>query len=64
MRRGIAIAVGLEATLALSACFGGTNTYWYCWDGGAKEPHHLGHYVSGDHVCSDDELNGTGFKPQ
>ena len=59
------LAVG---ALGISACGGtdagdtDTNTYWYCWDTGAKAPHHLGHYVSGDHVCSDDELQGTGFK--
>jgi len=55
----------VSATLGLSACLAtSTNTYWYCWDHGAKEPHHLGHYVSGDHVCSDDELKGTGFEPR
>ena len=32
------------------------NTYWYCWDTGAAEPHHLGHPVSGDHLCTQSEL--------
>jgi D-serine deaminase-like pyridoxal phosphate-dependent protein len=64
VRGRVATAGGLAGmALALSAC-GSTNTYWYCWDSGAKGPHHFGHYVSGDHVCSDDELKGTGFKPQ
>ncbi len=33
-----------------------TQTYWYCWNSGAPEPHHLGHHVSGDHYCTDHEL--------
>jgi hypothetical protein len=31
-------------------------TYWYCWDDGHGEPHHLGHPVTGDHLCTDQEL--------
>lgn len=30
--------------------------YWYCWDSGAPRPHHEGVYVTGDHLCSDVEL--------
>lgn len=33
-----------------------SQTYWYCWDSGDPKPHHLGHRVSGDHYCSDEEL--------
>lgn len=33
-----------------------TNTYWYCWDSGNPSPHHLGHHVYGDHLCSESEL--------
>jgi hypothetical protein len=66
MRRLLTIA-GLIAAAALPfagcAAFD-TNTYWYCWDQGAKKPHHLGHPVAGDHVCSDDELKGTGVSPR
>ena len=32
-------------------------TYWYCWDVGDPDPHHLGYWVEGDHFCSADELN-------
>jgi hypothetical protein len=30
--------------------------YWYCWDVGDPRPHHIGAPVSGDHMCSDVEL--------
>lgn len=30
--------------------------YWYCWDVGDPHPHHLGARVSGDHLCTDAEL--------
>lgn len=40
--------------------FGTTQSYWYCWDTGAPDPHHLGHVVSGDHLCTSQELSGTG----
>jgi hypothetical protein len=64
MAAKIIVALAATGALALTACSAfSTNTYWYCWDEGAKKPHHLGHYVEGDHVCSDDELKGTGFKP-
>jgi hypothetical protein len=36
------------------------NYYWYCWDDGQGGPHHLGHPVSGDHLCSDAELKAGG----
>jgi len=52
-----AVAIGV------AGC-GSSNSYWYCWDHGDKAPHHLGHYVEGDHVCSDSELTGTGFSPR
>jgi hypothetical protein len=65
MATKIIVALAATGALALTACSAfSTNTYWYCWDEGAKKPHHLGHYVEGDHVCSDDELKGTGFKPR
>ena len=53
------LAAGCDDWISSSA-----NSYWYCWDEGAKKPHHLGHHVSGDHVCSDDELKGTRFSPR
>jgi hypothetical protein len=59
------LAIGaLCATATAVAGCGNANTYWYCWDHGAKDPHHLGHYVDGDHVCADAELKGTGFSPE
>lgn len=30
--------------------------YWYCWDSGSPDPHHLGHPVTGDHLCTTQEL--------
>jgi hypothetical protein len=30
--------------------------YWYCWDVGDPHPHHLGVRVTGDHLCTDVEL--------
>jgi hypothetical protein len=38
-----------------------TQGYWYCWDSGDPKPHHLGHYVSGDHLCTDGELHDAGL---
>jgi hypothetical protein len=61
----ISVALAATGALALTGCSAlSSNTYWYCWDDGAKAPHHLGHYVEGDHVCSDGELKGTGFAPR
>jgi len=61
----VIVAFAATGALLLSGCSALTeNSYWYCWDEGAKAPHHLGHYVAGDHVCSDDELAGTGFSPR
>lgn len=33
-----------------------SQTYWYCWDYGDPDPHHIGHPVEGDHLCTPDEL--------
>ena len=33
-----------------------TQSYWYCWDTGNPSPHHLGHPVYGDHLCTNQEL--------
>ena len=33
-----------------------TQYYWYCWDNGDPQPHHFGHYVYGDHLCTNGEL--------
>jgi hypothetical protein len=64
MRRlAVGMLIAATAALPLAGC-ATENTYWYCWEQGAKEPHHLGHYVAGDHVCSNDELNGTGVSPR
>lgn len=30
--------------------------YWYCWNTGNPLPHHLGHPVYGDHLCTTCEL--------
>jgi hypothetical protein len=37
------------------------NTYYYCWDSGNPSPHHLGYHVSGDHICSNQELHDVGM---
>jgi hypothetical protein len=34
--------------------------YWYCWDTGPLQPHHLGHRVLTDHLCTDQELASLG----
>jgi hypothetical protein len=33
-----------------------SQTYWYCWNVGPALPHHYGHHVVGDHLCTDAEL--------
>jgi hypothetical protein len=38
----------------------GGNVYYYCWDSGSPRPHHLGHQVSGDHLCTKQELTASG----
>lgn len=38
-----------------------TQSYYYCWDSGAPEPHHYGHPVSGDHLCTNAELREYGY---
>lgn len=55
-RKLIALAIGLAAIEIVAGCSASTNTYWYCWDTGDPSPHHIGHPVSGDHLCSDSEL--------
>ena len=30
--------------------------YWYCWNSGNPAPHHVGHPVYGDHLCTYQEL--------
>ena len=52
----LVLVVTFSVAAILSACSESTNTYWYCWDTGNPSPHHLGHPVSGDHLCSDSEL--------
>ncbi|MFE9098929.1 hypothetical protein [Streptomyces sp. NPDC007264] len=37
-----------------------TQAYWYCWDAGDPAPHHLGHLVAGDHLCTWGELRSAG----
>jgi len=44
----------------LAGC--GGSGYWYCWDKGDPKPHHLGKKVSGDHPCSQAELDAAGVK--
>jgi hypothetical protein len=39
-----------------------SQSYWYCWNSGAPQPHHLGYHVSGDHYCTDKELQDSGVK--
>ena len=51
--------------LGTSGCFTSSNSYWYCWDNPADGgPHHLGHPVYGDHICSDEELKNEGGPPR
>ena len=38
-----------------------SQSYLYCWNSGALSPHHLGHYVPNDHICSDQELHAAGI---
>lgn len=38
-----------------------SQSYWYCWDSGNLSPHHLGYSVSGDHLCSKQELHDAGW---
>jgi hypothetical protein len=47
-------ALLLVALLLVSGC--NRNHYWYCWDTGSPAPHHAGHPIVGDHLCSDSEL--------
>jgi hypothetical protein len=49
--------------LAAAGCSTSNYNYWYCWDNPSDGgPHHLGHPVAGDHICSDDELHKAHFK--
>jgi hypothetical protein len=42
----------IVAGLVVLAAGCASNGYWYCWDTGDPAPHHLGHPVAGDHLCS------------
>jgi hypothetical protein len=35
--------------------------YWYCWNNGPLMPHHLGHRMPNDHLCTWGELRSSGF---
>lgn len=35
--------------------------YWYCWNTGTLGPHHLGHRIPTDHLCTWGELRSSGF---
>lgn len=50
----VVLVLSLIAALLVGGCH--SQTYWYCWNTGSPQPHHLGHPVSGDHYCSDEEL--------
>ena len=63
MRLTLVLLASCTVALMAAGC-GNENSYWYCWDQGGRPPHHLGHYVAGDHVCKDAELKGTGFSPR
>jgi hypothetical protein len=59
--RLLALALAVVG-LAAAGCSTSSNTYYYCWDDPSQGgPHHLGHPVSGDHLCSDDELHKAGI---
>lgn len=61
-RVGLALVCALvSVVLGASGCVTSSNSYWYCWDNPAEGgPHHLGHRVSGDHICSGEELKNEG----
>ena len=61
-RRLAAILVALAVMVSFSGCRSYSQTYWYCWDSGTPQPHHLGHPVSGDHYCTDAELEDAGLR--
>lgn len=58
---GLLSVAGCDLSEATGGSGGGDNTYWYCWDSGNPDPHHLGHPVSGDHLCSQGELSQAGM---
>ncbi|MET9899809.1 hypothetical protein [Streptomyces sp. NPDC006446] len=33
--------------------------YWYCWNSGDPQPHHLDHWVPNDHLCTWGELRNA-----
>ncbi len=35
----------------------GSSSYWYCWDNGVPAPHHLGHPVKDDHLCTQEDVS-------
>jgi hypothetical protein len=66
LRLSLALVCALSClAVGASGCFTSSNSYWYCWHNPAEGgPHHLGHPVSGDHICSDDELKDQGEPPR
>ncbi|HEY2718594.1 MAG TPA: hypothetical protein VGI52_03110 [Solirubrobacteraceae bacterium] len=59
------LALGASGCFTSSNSHNSYNSYWYCWDNPAEGgPHHLGHPVSGDHICSDEELTNQGGPPR
>lgn len=52
----------LFVSLLVGIMSGCGQTYWYCWDTGDPDPHHLGYRVLDDHYCSQDELTEAGFE--
>lgn len=37
------------------------NSYFYCWNSGSLQPHHIGHPIAGDHLCTYGELRSVGI---
>jgi hypothetical protein len=69
-RLGLTLVCALGSlALVASGCYESSgsygSSYWFCWDNPAEGgPHHLGHPVSGDHPCSDEELKNQGEPPR
>jgi hypothetical protein len=56
MKKTVLAGALLVASLAAGCGSQTSQSYYYCWNSGPPSPHHLGHYVSGDHVCTDKEI--------